>query len=163
MAHTEHSSQPNNPEIQYEKTDAGVRPLYWFLVWITVLTVVTAVLSWYGFVKLKDWNGRSGEAAAMADTSSNRQPPEPRLQTREPLDYDAYKSVETEKLTSYGIVDRDTGVFHIPIDEAMRLVVERGLPSSAPAGDASPQQVTAPQPRGAAHAPAPAQPAEHHQ
>jgi hypothetical protein len=32
-------------------------------------------------------------------------------------------------LNGYGWVDRDAGVVHIPIDEAMRLMVERGVPA----------------------------------
>jgi hypothetical protein len=32
-------------------------------------------------------------------------------------------------LNGYGWVDREKGVARIPIDEAMRIVVERGLPT----------------------------------
>jgi hypothetical protein len=66
----------------------------------------------------------------MADRDPNRRPPEPRLQTREALDYSAYLAVETEKLNTWGVVDPARGVYRMPIDEAMKLVVERGLPTS---------------------------------
>lgn len=35
----------------------------------------------------------------------------------------------TQRLTSYGWVDRPAGTVHIPIDEAIRLTAERGLPA----------------------------------
>jgi topoisomerase IA-like protein len=36
-------------------------------------------------------------------------------------------------LESYGWVDKDKGVVRIPIEEAMRLIAERGLPPTPPA------------------------------
>jgi hypothetical protein len=36
---------------------------------------------------------------------------------------------EDELLTSYGWVDRNAGVVRIPIEEAMKIVVQRGLPA----------------------------------
>jgi hypothetical protein len=42
-------------------------------------------------------------------------------------------------LKSYGWIDRDKGVVHIPIDRAIEILAERGLPvraaKSAPAAD----------------------------
>lgn len=43
-----------------------------------------------------------------------------------------------EKLGSYGWVDRDGGVVHIPIDRAMDLVAKGVRPAQAPKGEAPP-------------------------
>jgi hypothetical protein len=38
---------------------------------------------------------------------------------------------QEKQLNSYGWVDQKAGVAHIPIDQAMRLIAERGLPVCA--------------------------------
>ena len=40
-------------------------------------------------------------------------------------------SEESALLDSYGWVDKDAGTVHIPIEDAMRLTLERGLPVAA--------------------------------
>ena len=56
-------------------------------------------------------------------------PPEPRLQTTPREDLRILREQEDAVLNSYGWVDRSTGVVRIPIEEAMKLTVQRGLPA----------------------------------
>lgn len=132
--HTE--PKPSNPDVQYEKTDAHTRPLYQFLFWISVITIITAILSWGILKALESWRERASTPAVMAVPQDSQQPPAPRLLTRENLDLAAYNKEEAEILSTYGVVDRENGVFRIPIEEAMRLTLERGLPT-APASEPS--------------------------
>jgi len=53
--------------------------------------------------------------------------PEPRLQTDPVADLKRYKAQAMERLNGYGWADRAHGIAHIPIDEAMRRVAERGI------------------------------------
>jgi hypothetical protein len=54
--------------------------------------------------------------------------PEPRLQTNEVLDMDQFLASEHKILyTDEPFVDQN-GTVHLPINDAMKLVVERGLP-----------------------------------
>ena len=46
----------------------------------------------------------------------------PRLQTAPQPDRAAYFKAKQQRLTSYGWVDRDAGIAHMPLDEAMRLM-----------------------------------------
>ncbi len=141
--HTEPSKHPSNPEIQYEKSDATVRPLYQFLFWISVVTILTAVLAWFTLKALEGWRERGSVRAPMAEVQSVQQPPAPRLQLREPMDLKKFRAEEAAILSTYGVVDRDHGIYRIPIEEAMRLTLERGLPvagaSPAPSPAASPK------------------------
>ena len=41
------------------------------------------------------------------------------------------RAAEQQVLTTYGWVDRNAGVVRIPIDEAMKLAIQRGLPARA--------------------------------
>ena len=58
--------------------------------------------------------------------------PAPRLQTQPFKDVYLLKQGQNERLDSYGWVDKADGIVHIPIDRAIELTLERGLP--APGG-----------------------------
>lgn len=62
------------------------------------------------------------------------QPPSPRLQVLAPKEMQEFRAAEDAILTRYGWLDRANGVVRIPIDPAMQLLVERGLPASGPRG-----------------------------
>src|SRR5262245_4873676 len=55
-------------------------------------------------------------------------PPEPRLQPNPLLDLRELRDEETRQLTSFGWIDRSRGIVRIPVEEAMKLAVKRGLP-----------------------------------
>lgn len=57
-----------------------------------------------------------------------RLPPEPRLQVAAKADLDQLRATENAQLESYGWVDRDQGIARIPIERAMKLLSERGMP-----------------------------------
>lgn len=57
------------------------------------------------------------------------EPPPPRLQPNPGVDLEALRLREEPQLNSYGWIDRDRGIVRIPIDRAMKLVAERGLPA----------------------------------
>jgi hypothetical protein len=56
------------------------------------------------------------------------QPQPPRLQIDPSADLLALRRAETERLSSFGWVDRTQGTAHIPISRALALIAERGLP-----------------------------------
>jgi hypothetical protein len=133
--HTEPSKPANNPEIQYEKTDAHVRPLYQFLFWISVITILTAIISMGILRGLQAWREGASIRPSMAEAQDVQRAPAPRLQIQEPKDLAVFRKEEAAILSTYGLVDRDKGIYRIPIAEAMRLTLERGLPA---AGDPPP-------------------------
>lgn len=55
-------------------------------------------------------------------------PLQARLQVR-PQDHQRLQTQWEQRLQSYGWIDRDAGIVHIPIGRAIDLVVERGLPT----------------------------------
>ena len=54
----------------------------------------------------------------------------PRLQISPPEDLKVFRVREEQELTNYGWINRTAGVVRIPIDRAMALLLERGLPTS---------------------------------
>lgn len=79
---------------------------------------------WGFFALLRDEPGITPSPFA----SYEHIPPRPRLQEDPALDLQAMHQQENERLYSYGWVDRQQELVHIPIERAMQLVVERGLP-----------------------------------
>jgi hypothetical protein len=60
--------------------------------------------------------------------------PEPRLQLAPREDLRALRAWEEAALNSYGWIDRTAGVVRLPIERAMDLIVQRGLPVRAQDG-----------------------------
>lgn len=54
--------------------------------------------------------------------------PSPRLQVDPRQDLEQLRTHETDLLGSYGWVDRDAGIVRIPIDRAIDIVSQKGLP-----------------------------------
>jgi hypothetical protein len=82
----------------------------------------------------------------LAVGQEQRLPAGPRLQRFPANEILEFRTTESAELNGYGWVDRNAGTVHIPISEAMRLTVERGLPSRAqvaPAADGT-QRADAP-------------------
>lgn len=60
-------------------------------------------------------------------------PPEPRLQVNAPQDLKQYLDEEQKTLDTYGWVNKSAGVVRIPIDRAMDILIQKGLPYRNPA------------------------------
>ncbi len=59
---------------------------------------------------------------------SDQTPPEPRLQPLNNVDLIAMEAANDELLGSYGWVNQQQGRVHIPVERAMELLAERGIP-----------------------------------
>jgi len=64
--------------------------------------------------------------------------PEPRLEEDERGQLNSIRLKEEQQLNSYGWVDEKAGVVHIPIELAIRLTAQRGLPVLPEKGAAAP-------------------------
>jgi hypothetical protein len=71
----------------------------------------------------------ASESAPSGITIPGRLPPAPRLQTNPTSDLQQLLEAENAKLNSYGWMDKRAGVIRIPIDRAMDLLAQRGLPA----------------------------------
>jgi hypothetical protein len=73
----------------------------------------------------------------MVSTGDITKFPPPRLEGDERREMNEFREQEEQTLNSYGWVDQQAGVVRIPIDRAMQLMAQRGLPTR-------PQSATAP-------------------
>jgi hypothetical protein len=60
--------------------------------------------------------------------AGDQMPPEPRLQTQPSADLARLRRDEDQTLGSYKWIDPPQGIVQIPIDRAIDLLAERGLP-----------------------------------
>jgi hypothetical protein len=112
----------------YEKDDSARGFLWGLILGTMALTVVGAVVPWI-YVKARDRE----RAAAPVDISPlastlPQQPPEPRLQPSPATDYRRYREAEDTLLNSYALIDEKGEVARMPIERAMDLIAQRGLP-----------------------------------
>jgi hypothetical protein len=112
-------------------------------VWLTASAVVVHILMWFMFAMFVDLRERTGPAEyPLASQQGARLPSGPRLQAKPANEIYDFHRQESAVLDGYSWIDRGAGTVRIPISEAMRLTLERGLPSrpadaTIPQGDAS--------------------------
>lgn len=139
---TPDASDIRNPDITHEESDVNTRGIAWFVLFLAVLIVVALLLLRGMFNLFESWAREAeGERPPMARTAEERLPPEPRLQAapgfqaegrnlelKEPqAEWRVVHQKWQEELNSYGVVDRDQGVARIPINEAIKIIAQKGI------------------------------------
>ncbi|MBM3820857.1 MAG: hypothetical protein FJW14_17840 [Acidimicrobiia bacterium] len=133
------------PGAGYEHTDAHTWIIIKFLAWLLVSALLIHAGLGVLYQMMIDRAIEVGEQRyPLAEGQEQRLPPAPRLQQFPHSELYQFRVGEDQLLHNYGWMNREGGVVHIPIDEAMRLLVERGLPSRAAETAATPAVVTPP-------------------
>jgi hypothetical protein len=110
----------------YERTDASVRPVIQFTIVLTLGLALVIALMVVLFNTLERIESRAEAAAHPMAVEAD--PPPPRLQTSNAVELVEHRAREAEVLGGYAWIDRDAGIVRIPIERALELVAERGLP-----------------------------------
>ena len=118
-----------NPELHHETSDVDIRAIFGFGLGLLAVAIVVHLAIWVLFMFFASREARVAPQFPLAVGLENRLPPEPRLQTNPRQDLRDMRKQEDDLLGHYGWVDKNAGVVRIPIDEAMKLVVQRGLPA----------------------------------
>lgn len=121
--------QKGGEEPGYEKRDtnpAALARVMGMVLGGTVLVVMLSALLFYWLLKLQPvpW---TPEAAIV---QGRRDFPEPRLQVNPPVDMDRLRQQFGKETTEYGWADQSKGEVRLPVERAMDLVLERGLPAT---------------------------------
>ena len=132
--HQPHATHPahaaDNPEVHHEESDVNIRGVLMFGGTLIVAAIVIYLVVG-GLFKYFD-NRETRQATPeypLAAVQENRLPPEPRLQTNPRQDLADLRAREDQALAGYSWVDRNAGIVRIPIDEAIKKTLERGLPA----------------------------------
>ena len=128
------------PGSTYEHTDATIGIIVKFLFWLAVSAVAVHLGLGVVYSLLIDRAMERGEQRyPLAAAQGQRLPPAPRLQQKPRNQLYDFREGERTLLEGYGWMNRNEGVVHIPIEEAMRLTVERGALSSRASDAGQPQ------------------------
>jgi hypothetical protein len=128
--------QPHHADVAHETSDVNFRAILMFGAGLLVLGVVVYFVVWllFGNLARREDAASASPAYPLAVGQGDRLPPEPRLQEHPRQDLKDLRAAEDALLKSYGWVDKNQGVVRIPIDEAMKLTLQRGL-ASRPASE----------------------------
>ena len=123
----------NPPGTEYEHTDANVWTIFKFGVWLLISAIVIHIglAGLYSLYKAQT-AATQEQPYPLATATEPRQPPPPRLQQFPRNEITDFRLKEDEKLNSYGWANKDAGTVHIPIDDAMKLVLQRGTLQARP-------------------------------
>jgi hypothetical protein len=133
----EHNARPERrPENSHAPgridREIDVRSIAIFLVAVAAATVVAAFLMWILFRGLLAREvARDPKPLAIVERTQPPPLPGPRLQVTPEKDLAALHAEEQTALSGYGWVDRAAGRVQIPVERAMALIAERGLPPVA--------------------------------
>jgi hypothetical protein len=124
---------PVNANVAREERDVRISAILWFGFWLFVAAVLVH-LAMLGLFRLFAAQERSAQRALAPGiaVSLKRTPSEPRLEPLPLAPRAALRASEDARLSSYGWVDRAGGVARIPIERAMELTVQTGVPGGKP-------------------------------
>jgi hypothetical protein len=122
----------------FEHEDLSPSGVFYFLAGLAVLGVVIYLIV-FGMYRFLDNYERAHQpplspmATPEADTRTvthedTQSFPQPRLEENERTQLRQFIEDQDRRLATYDWVDKDKGTVRIPIDRAMELIVERGLP-----------------------------------
>ena len=131
-------NQPTVNHGAYEHEDLRASGPFYFMAGLALLGLVIYLIAFgiYRFLDSYDMAHQpplglmaTPEADTRVVTHQDTQTfPQPRLEENERTELRSVIEDQDRKLATYGWVDKDRGIVRIPIDRAMELIVQRGLP-----------------------------------
>jgi hypothetical protein len=119
----------HNPEVHHEESDVNVRAIFGFCAGLVAVAVAVHFGVWLMFQYFTSREAAREPIAYPLAAGQDRLPPEPRLQTNPREDLRALRAHEDQVLNGYAWVDKNGGVVRVPIEEAMKITLKRGLPA----------------------------------
>ncbi|PYV16774.1 MAG: hypothetical protein DMG21_10570 [Acidobacteria bacterium] len=137
---TEAKEHSANSKPGHETRDASAGPLAAFGLILLGLIIFGLLVSWG--VQGYFFKHQSLGPPAVPFENVREMPPanQPPLQINPAQDLGVFRGREKDILTSYGWVDAKAGIARIPIERAMAILLQKGLPTeTAPAPQAKPK------------------------
>jgi hypothetical protein len=147
----ENTPHSENPKHAHETREAVPRYILYFALGVAISVAAGFLVSWWTLDYLKSHQKYEPAQSAISRGRVLPPPGMPQLQAHPDVDLQVYLKNQREILDSYGWVDRKKDVVRIPIQRAMNILLQQGLPvrnSKTPKGAVQPgevQQYTVPQ------------------
>jgi len=135
-----------NHGVEFEREDLSTRGIFGFMIGLAIIGVVIYFIinGMYSFLDNYERSQMSASSPLVKPEDARRigsrrvtedevkkafkDNGAPLLETDERGQFHDFLMNQEEQLNSYGWVDEKSGVAHIPIDRAMELIAQRGLP-----------------------------------
>lgn len=141
--HREHP-ELHNEDVAHEHTDVNIRAILMFAAGLVVVALVVHILMLAMFNWLEDGAQERDPQLSPLSATTPQMPKTTtespffgharggaQLLTNEPLALQKLRDDENKRLQGYGWVEGKPGVAHMPIGEAKKLILERGVPVRA--------------------------------
>ena len=125
------SAEPVDPAIiaaGHEPSEVGIKRIFLFGVGLIVSAIIIQVTLGGIMAFFTTEEKTLGAARPTSFDQDKGQFPPPNLQVHDAYDMVQFRKSERATLEGYGWVDEKAGVARIPLERAMNLLVERGLP-----------------------------------
>lgn len=154
-------AHPNHPEASGEAALHGHQPdqveigtIVWFGVGLTLSVMAVFAVVWFLLMYFRGRDIRTAEEQSPLMAIQDGLFPAPRLQEHPPRNLAAYHLEMEKKTESFGWVDEKAGIARIPVERALEIAAEKGLPTPRPAASkvepaAEPAKVEQPSAAGA--------------
>jgi len=133
------NGRPVHKDVAFEKTDVHTGPILKALFYLGVMVVLSYLLTLGIYKGLTHYFANSYTPMIPSRVEAGpTMPPEPRLQgmpghlTDPQQDLREKIQADVDANKQFGWVDRQAGIAQIPVTEAMKLIVEKGLPPVTP-------------------------------
>jgi len=142
VIHNDQNMAARESEAVHEPNTVGVSAIVMFIIALSASVAVIALLL-LALLHYFDARKARTEPPTPPLTRGEVLPPEPRLQgapghaSSPAQDIRQFREQENQLLHGYGWVDEQNGVVRIPVDQAKRLIVQRGMPTPAPTAEPS--------------------------
>lgn len=133
------------PGSGHEHTDTNVGIIVKFGMWLAISAIVIHIGLGFLFGLFVTQSEETAVEFPLAG-QEHRLPAAPALQQFPENEFHDFRGREDAVLRQYGWVNKETGVVRMPIEQAMRLAVERGLPVRAAQEPPPAQPAAQPQP-----------------
>lgn len=130
----------------YETTDANAGGVFNFLVALGIVLVVAALACW-GLFRYFSAHAVDQAASESPFAETRQLPLGPQLQVNPREDWLKFREEQEKSLETYAWENRTAGTVRVPIEEAMELLVKKGVPVQGPA-QAQPADAMKPAPEG---------------
>jgi hypothetical protein len=122
---------PGSLQGGHEATEFGPRPLVIGAIGLVVVVLVCQVGLWMWMGAFKRDEQRVNAMFPGRHALDVEEFPQPRLQESPSVDTVATLREERARVSSYGWIDQKAGIARIPVDRAMDILVQKGLPKVA--------------------------------
>ena len=123
----------------YERQDLSAQSVFAFLISLVVGGVIVYFIVWglYHVMDARQRRRQPQQSPLVKQVETDTRIvspdeisrfPQPRLERNERIEINDFRLKEEQTLNSYGWVDEKAGVVRIPIERAMELIAQRGLP-----------------------------------